>query len=239
MRVPSGLEPGRTGMVQAGESTMKEILNLRPFCTALLFAAAVLISSTTALAQNGEHLQGKATIEPVFDSTTGNTVYAHQSLGAPMPILSNVNSMTPIYVVAYPVQSTVSTDSFLQCLPTTCDHLNVLPFPFPNYTPGSDDQCKQWNAGAPCSLVKGHVHLLGVASDGGDFTVPHYVNLVLFTGQAFADGAINQPVRTLAQAKALVDSGDAIFAPTPLTVNVSLVSRRLYEMGTPVTIPFF
>jgi hypothetical protein len=217
---------------------MNKLLNLRSFCAALLFAAAVLTYSNTAFAQTGEVLQGNSTIGPVFDSATGDTVFVRQALGAPMPVNSNVNSMAPVYVVVYPVQSTIPADS-LQCQPTNCDHLNVLPFPDSDYGLGSDAQCQQWNAGAPCSLVKGHVHLLGVASDGGDFKVPHYVRLVLFTGQAFgADGAINKLVRTLAEMQALVDNGDAFIADTPITVNLSIVPERTYELGTPTVIPF-
>ena len=224
---------------------MKQIPNLRPFCAALLFAAAVLICSNAALAQSGEVTQGNSTIGPVFDSATGNTVFVRQALGAPMPVNSNVNSMAPVYVVVYPLQSMIPADS-LQCLPTSCDHLNVLPFPDPDYGLGSDAQCQQWNAGAPCSLVKGHVHLFGVASDGGDFSVPHYVKLVLFTPQAFANCkidptncAFDKLVRTLAQMQALEVSGD-ITPPldTPITVNLSVVPERTYELGTPTVIPF-
>jgi hypothetical protein len=214
-------------------------------------AAAILCSPIAALAQSdevffsGEVIQGNSTIGPVFDSATGDTVFVRQPLGAPMPVKSNVNSMVPVYVVVYPLQSKVLADS-LQCLPTNCDHLNVLPFPDPDYGLGSYAQCQQWNAGAPCSLVKGHVHLFGVASDGGQFSVPHYVKLVLFTPQAFAnckidpmDCAFDKLVRTQAQMQALVVSGD-LTPPldTPITVNLSVVPERTYELGTPTVIPF-
>ncbi|MGA8041795.1 MAG: hypothetical protein WCA37_03245 [Terracidiphilus sp.] len=222
---------------------MKQILNLRTFCTSALFVAAVMLFSNSAFAQTGEVLQGNSTIGPVFDSATGDTVFVRQALGAPMPVNSNVNSMVPVYVVVYPLQSTIPADS-LQCQPTNCDHLNVLPFPDPDYGLGSDAQCQQWNGGSPCSLVKGHNHLFGVASDGGDFKVPHYVKLVIFTQQAFkecltnADCAMNKAVRTLAQMQALVASGDAVILDTPITVNLSVVPERTYELGTPTVIPF-
>jgi hypothetical protein len=171
-------------------------------------------------------------------------VYVRQALGAPMPVNSNVQSMVPVYVVVYPKTSMISAES-LQCQPTNCDHLNVLPFPAPNYELGSDAVCQKWNAGAPCSLVKGHVHLFGVASDGGDFKVPHFVKLLLFTSQAFAectnntDCAMNKAVNTLAQMQALVVSGD-LTPPldTPITVNLSVVPERTYELGTPTVIAF-
>jgi hypothetical protein len=204
-----------------------------------------MLFSNAAFAQTGEVIQGNSTIGPVFDSATGDTVFVRQALGAPMPVNSNVNSMAPVYVVVYPLQSTIPADS-LQCQPTNCDHLNVLPFydPTNKYAEGSDAQCQQWNGGSPCSLVKGHFHLFGVASDGGDFTVPHYVKLAIFTPQAFsecltnADCAMNKAVSTLAQMWALVDSGDLVVGDTPITVNLSVVPERTYELGTPTVIPF-
>ncbi|HEU5350932.1 MAG TPA: hypothetical protein VFU55_05005 [Terracidiphilus sp.] len=222
---------------------MKKILNPHTFCAAALFAAAMLLCSNTAFAQSGEVLQGNSTIGPVFDSATGNTVYVRQTLGAPMPVNSSVNSMVPVYVVVYPLQSTIPADS-LQCLPTNCDHLNVLPFPDPDYGLASGDVCQKWNAGAPCSLVKGHVHLFGFASDGGDFKVPHFVKLVIFTSKAFgecttnADCAINTMVSTQAEIQALVASGDVVVLDTPITVNLSVVPERTYELGTPTVIAF-
>lgn len=232
------------GMVWAGEqSNMRSIPYLRPFCAALALAAAVMLFSNSAFAQTGEVLQGNSTIGPVFDSATGNTVFVRQALGAPMPVNSNVNSMSPVYVVVYPLQSKIPPDS-LQCQPTNCDHLNVLPFPDPDYGLGSDAQCQQWNAGSPCSLVLGHDHLLGVSKDGGDFKVPHYVKLVVFTHQAFTecltnvDCAMNHTVSTLAQVQALVASGDVVMLDTPITVNLSVVPEQTYELGTPTVIPF-
>jgi hypothetical protein len=225
---------------------MKKLTSCSLFCPVLLFAAAAILSSPiAALAQSGEVLQGNSTIGPVFDSATGNTVYVRQALGAPMPVNSNVNSMAPVYVVIYPKKSTVE-EASLQCLPTNCEHLNVLPFPDPDYGLGSDAQCQQWNGGTPCSLVKGHVHLLAVPAGGGDFKVPHFVKLLLFTSQAFANCndtnktcTYNTLVRTLAQMQALVVSGD-LTPPldTPITVNLSVVPEQTYELGTPTVIPF-
>lgn len=231
-------------MLWAGEqSTMRPIPYLRPFCAVLSLAAAIMFFSNSAFAQTGEVLQGNSTIGPVFDSATGNTVYVRQPLGAPMPVNSNVNSMAPVYVVVYPLQSMIPADT-LQCQPTNCGHLNVLPFPDPDYGLGSYAQCQQWNAGSPCSLMKGHDHLLGVAKDGGDFKVAHYVKLVVFTHQEFtecltnADCAMNSAVRTLAQVQTLVASGDVVILDTPITVHLSIVPERTYELGTPTVIPF-
>src|SRR6185437_8510991 len=240
----------RGGHGVGGRTNMRSIPYLRPFCAALSLAAAVMFLSNSAFAQtnqlfSGEVLQGNSTVGPVFDSATGNTVFVRQPMGAPMPVKSNVNSMAPVYVVVYPLQSMIP-ESSLQCLPTNCAHLNVLPFPDPDYGLGSDAQCQQWNGGTPCSLVKGHVHLLAVPSGGGNFSVPHYVKLLLFTTQAFAkcqasptNCPFNNLVRTLAQMQSLVVSGD-LTPPldTPITVNLSVVPEQTYELGTPTVIPF-
>lgn len=228
---------------------MNTIQSCRFLRVALSFAAAAILSSPiAALAQSGEVIQGYSTIGPVFDSATGNTIFVRQALGAPMPVHSNVNSMSPVYVVVYPSDSHLPADS-LQCQPKNCDHLNVLPFPEPDYGDFGQDTdavCQKWNGGAPCSPVLGHVHLFGVASDGGDFTVPHSVKLLLFTHQAFTNCAMNRAdcvydklVSTMAQMQTLVNSGD-LTSPlsTPITVNLSVVPERTYELGRPTLIDF-
>lgn len=230
---------------------MKKITSHSLLRSPLLFvAAAVLCSPIAALAQtselfSGEVIQGNSTVGPVFDSATGNTVFVRQPLGAPMPVNSNVNSMVPVYVVAYPLDSTIPVEN-LQCLPTNCDHLNVLPFPAPNYKAGDPAVCQTWNGGAPCALLKGHIHLFGVASDGGDFSAQHFVKLLLFTPQAFAkcqtsstNCPFNTLVRTMAQMDALEASGDLTMPlDTPITVHISVVPERTYDLGTPTHIPF-
>ena len=234
---------------------MKKITNSSLFRSALLVAAAaILCYPNAALAQtselfSGEVIQGNSTVGPVFDSATGNTVFVRQTLGAPMPVKSNVNSMVPVYIVAYPTDSQVP-EADLQCLPTNCDHLNVLPFPAPNYTAGDPAVCQTWNGGTPCALLKGHIHLFGVAKDGGDFTAQHFVELLLFTPQAFAKCQVKRTtgtgdcpydtlVRTTAQMDALQASGDLTMPlDTPITVTLSVVPEQTYELGTPTNIPF-
>jgi hypothetical protein len=95
-----------------------------------------------------------------------------------------------------------------------------------------------FNGGQDCSLVKGHDHLVGVPSTGGDFNVAWHVVLVVFTSKAFQDGAINTRIKTLDQIKALVANNEAITVDTPVTFNCSITSERTYELGTPVVIPF-
>jgi hypothetical protein len=214
---------------------MRQIPNLRPFCAALSLTAAVMLFSNAAFAQSGEVTLGNSTIESAIDDTTGSTVFYLEPKNAPSPVKANGHAIAPLYAVVYPVQSTIPTDS-LNCQPTNCDHLNVLPFMDPDYGMASTKACGEFNGGAPCSPVKGHTHLLGVASTGGDFNVPWQVYLVLFTPQAFADGTINTRITTLSQLTALENSGEVFTIATPITFLCAIVSQRTYEQGTPMSI---
>ena len=214
---------------------MKEVLNPRPFCAALLLAGVAMLFSSAAIAQSGEVTLGNSTIEPAFDDVTGNQVFYLQPKGAPFPVNANAHAIAPLYAVVYPVQSTIPADS-LNCQPTNCDHLNVLPFPDPDYGFASLSDCQQFNGGAPCSPVKGHNHLLGIAQTGGDFNVAWAVELVLFNSKAFADGTINTKITTLSQLQSLVDSDEVSIVPTPISFNCSIVPERTYELGRPMAI---
>ena len=100
-----------------------------------------------------------------------------------------------------------------------------------------DQACTDFNGGSPCSPVKGHDHLVGVASTGGDHNAWH-VELVVFTHAAFLDGTINTRVTTLSQIQALVKSGDVFIVDTPITFTSSVTSEQTYDLGTPVVIPY-
>ena len=78
----------------------------------------------------------------------------------------------------------------------------------------------------------------GRQSTHGDFNVAWHVQLVIFTHAAFLDGKINTRITTLSQINALVKSGDAIIADTPITFNCSSTSERTYDIGTPKVIAF-
>jgi hypothetical protein len=125
-------------------------------------------------------------------------------------------------------------------VPTNCDHVNVLPFPNADYgvQAGSSQACSDFNSGNPCSLVKGHDHLVGVAHTHGDFNVAWTVKLLVFTHKAFTDGAINTRITTIAQIESLKASGHLIQLDTPVTFNCSITSESTYEHGTPIFIPF-
>lgn len=207
----------------------------------ILFVAATIstMSSRAGSASSGERVFGQVTIEPFLDDSNGNTVYMLETQKTPAPSRSNVKAVAPLYAVVYPVSSTVPGGE-LNCQPTNCDHLNVLPFPDTDYgvLPASDVACVDFNGGSLCSPVKGHDHLVGVAPTGGDFNVAWHVQLVIFTRAAFVDGKINTRVTTLNQLQALVSSGDVFIADTPITFNCSVVSEQTYNIGSPVVIQY-
>lgn len=207
---------------------------------ALVASVAYLCTANYALGQeSGQRTFGQASVEPALDTANGSTVYLLTPDKAPFPSKANPVATAPLYLPLYPVTSTVAADE-LNCQPTNCDHVNVLPFPNTDYgaLPGTDQRCVDFNGGAPCSAVKGHDHLVGVASTHGDFNVAWHVKLVVFTHAAFVDGKINTRITTLNQINALVASQDAVILDTPITFNCSITSERTYEMGTPKVIPF-
>jgi hypothetical protein len=211
------------------------------------FLAAILIGLTAflcwtgvaAAAESGQRTFAKIVVEPAVDDTTGGTIYLLTSEKSPLPANSNESANASLYLPMYPLSSTVSAFD-LNCQPTNCDHVNVLPFHFSGYDPlpGSSPACTHFNGGQECALVKGHDHLVAAAPTGGDFNVARQLKLVVFTSKAFGDGAIHNRVKTESQIKALVASGDAMIVDTPVIVHGAITSERTYELGTPVVIPF-
>lgn len=188
---------------------------------------------------SGQRKNGRYEVEPAINDANGSGIYLLSPLKNPFPAKANPKATAPLYLVVYPIGSTVPAED-LNCQPTNCDHANVLPFPDSDYgaLPGTAQACVDFNGGNPCSPVLGHDHLVGIASTGGDFNQAWHVELVVFTGAAFADGKINTRVTTLSQLQALVASGDAFIADTPITFNCSLTPERTYDLGTPVVIPY-
>jgi hypothetical protein len=206
----------------------------------LVGSLAYLCAANNAFSQeSGQRTFGRVSVEPAVDSANGNTVYLLTPDKAPFPSKANQVATAPLYLPLYPVTSTVLAND-LNCQPTNCDHVNVLPFPSPDYgaLPGSDQRCVDFNGGNPCSPVEGHDHLVGVASTKGDFNVAWHVKLVVFTHAAFLDGKINTRITTLNQINAMVASQDAVVLDTPVTFNCSITSEVTYEKGTPRVIPF-
>ena len=170
----------------------------------LVGSLAYLCAANNAFSQeSGQRTFGRVSVEPAIDSAKGNTVYLLTPDKAPFPSKANQVATAPLYLPLYPVTSTVLAND-LNCQPTNCDHVNVLPFPSPDYgaLPGSDQRCVDFNGGNPCSPVEGHDHLVGVASTKGDFNVAWHVKLVVFTHAAFLDGKINTRITTLNQINA-------------------------------------
>ncbi|HEY3440279.1 MAG TPA: hypothetical protein VGK29_05990 [Paludibaculum sp.] len=196
-------------------------------------------AGTANAGESGQRNFAQVSVEPAVDSANGNTVYLLTPLKAPFPSKANPVATAPLYLPLYPVTSKLSASDF-NCQPGNCDHVNVLPFPSVGYgpLPGSDKACTDFNHGNPCSAVKGHDHLIGVANTKGDFNVAWHVKLVVFTHAAFLDGNIDVRIQTLSQLNELVKSGDAIIVDTPVTFNCSITSERTYELGTPVVIPY-
>jgi hypothetical protein len=214
--------------------------------TRRVFGAITLIglfafASTTINAygqESGQRDFAKASVEPAIDYATGSTIYLLTPTKAPFPSKANPVATAPLYLPLYPLTSTVAADD-LNCQPTNCDHVNVLPFPSPVYgaLPGTDQRCVDFNGGQACSAVKGHDHLVGAANTHGDFNVAWAVKLVVFTPAA-TTSEINTRITTLNQLNALFATGHAVSLDTPVTFNCSITSERTYELGTPVVIPF-
>jgi hypothetical protein len=128
----------------------------------------------------------------------------------------------------------------LNCQPTNCDHANVLPFPNSDYgaLAATDKACVDFNGGSPCSFVKGHDHLVGIASTGGDFNIAWHVKLVFFTHDGFTSGKTNTRITTLSQFQTLTNNGDVVISDTPITFHCPKTSAETYEKGTAVVIPY-
>ena len=221
-------------------STRKSIFSwLLALAVAALPAAFFCVSSQAQVVQSGQRVHGQNEIEPAFDDSTGNVIYLKTPLKAPLPTHTSPEATAPFFEFVYPLSSAVPANE-LNCQPTNCDHVNVLPFASPDYgiLPGSDKACTDFNGGATCSQVKGHNHLVGIASTGGDFNVAWHVWLVVFTHAAFVDGAINTKVTTLSQLNALAASGDVQFIDTNFTFHCSAVSEQTYEVGTTKVIQY-
>lgn len=207
-------------------------------CAIALVALVAVPGVRAQTVDTGQVALGQSTVEPAFNDANGSVIYLLTPDKSPFPSKANSTATAPLYLVVYPLNSTIDA-STLNCTPTNCDHANVLPFPDPDYgaLPGNSTACTDFNGGNPCSLVKGHDHLVGVPPTG-DFNVAWSVKLVFFTSAGFADHAINTRVTTAAQIWALVQSGDAVVADTPIVFNCSRVSSVTYDRGTPVVINF-
>jgi hypothetical protein len=210
----------------------------RSFCVMAVVCVIACLSLSAVAQESGQRNFAQVSVEPAFNDFNGSTVYLLTPDKAPFPSKANPRAVAPLYLPLYPLSSTVPADE-LNCQPTNCDHVNVIPFPAPGYDilAGTDPICVKWNGGNPCSLVKGHDHLVGVPPTG-DFNVAWHVWFVVFTEQGVNNGKSNTRITTLDQINTLVANGDAAIKNTPVTFNCQITSEVTYTKGTPVVIPF-
>lgn len=232
---------------------MKAFLNSIMLRAAVLSAAVALLGAPiAAVAQNGQTAFGQSTTEAAFDDANGNVIYLLTPDKSPFPSKANEkHASAPLYMVVYPTSSTIDANT-LNCQPTNCNHLEVLPFWDPDYDPnavpvpsddygsGSNQACIDFNQSQGCSPVKGHDHLVGIANTGGDFNVDWDVKLVIFTHQGVQDGAVNHRVTTLAQINALQNMAipDIMVIDAGIHFSCAKVPSANYYQGTPVQIVY-
>jgi len=180
--------------------------------------------------QTGMRAVGNGTtVEPAVNDVTGSQVFLITPNHAPFfdgtgTASPSFKNSAPLYLVTYPLQSTVDvgadplncyTEGFFDSrLPYNCDHAQI---------PG----------------IKGHDHLVGVPGSqkaGGDFNVQWHVVATFFTPQGIADGAMNTRILTLTQLQAAEASGD-VTPPmdTGIYFYCSVVSGSGYMAGTPLS----
>lgn len=206
------------------------------FLRASLAFLVVFGGAFAASAQTGQTAFGQTTTEAAINDANGSTIYLLTPDRVPMPSNANPRAHAPMFIPIYPTSSPIN-PATLDCQPTNCNHLNVLPFTSPGYAPAPTATCAAFGITTGCSYVLGHDHLVGVPPTG-DFNVAWHVILVVFTPQGIADGATNGRTLTLTQVTNLVNKGDAFLADTPIVFNCQIVSATVYNKGTPLSFPF-
>ena len=216
-------------------------MKLRMLVLSVLLAAGLVIAATPSAAsasvtmpwQSGIRAIGNgATIEPAVNDTNGSQTFLitpnHSPFyagSAPPPApFSKVSA--PLYLVTYPLASTVDTGP--GAAPLNCYTEGF-------FTPGLPYNCNH----AQIPGIKGHDHLVGVPGSkkaGGDYNVQWHVLATFFTPQGIADGAMNTRIVTLAALKAAQATGDVSpFIDTGIYFDCSVVSGAVYASGTPLS----
>ena len=170
------------------------------------------------------------TIEPAVNDTDGsqtflitpnNSPFYDGSANPDAPVPPPFNKVSaPLYLVTYPINSTVDTNQPLNCytegfftqgLPYNCDHAQI---------PGQ----------------KGHDHLVGVPGSqkaGGDYNVQWHVLATVFTQKGIDNGAMNTRILTLGDLEQAQKNGDVSgFIDTHIYFNCSAVSGAVYKHST-------
>jgi hypothetical protein len=210
---------------------------LKILLRASLAVLVVFGGAFAASAQTGQTAFGQTTAEAAINDANGSTIYLLTPDKVQIPTNANPRATAPMFIPMYPTSSPIK-PATLNCQPTNCNHLNVLPFLSPGYTPASATTCSAFGITTGCSLVIGHDHLVGVPPPStGDFNIAWHVTLVVFTPQGIADGAVNGRALTLQQVTSLVNKGDAFLAATPIVFNCAIVPATVYSKGTPLSFP--
>ena len=212
---------------------------------ALAAVSSVPASATAASGdiswQTGIRAVGNgATVEPAVNDVTGTQTFLITPNHSPFwsvrdhppgtPIPANLlNTSAPLYLVTYPMGSTVDANGAPQ--------LNC-------YTEGAFDSTLPYNCDhGQIPGIKGHDHLVGVPGSqkaGGDFNVAWHVLATFFTPKGSTDGAMNTRIRTLTELTAAQNKGDVTaFIDTGVYFNCSVVSSPSYMNGTPLSFPPF
>ena len=184
----------------------------------------------------GQNGQGGTVVEPAYDDMTGAVRYVSTPIGTAHPVPTNPRATAPFYLPVYPVDSTVTKTSTLNCkhLPENC----------PDHGPAVSHLAQVFEPtvyGGATGVI-GHDHLMAGPGSHGDFNVAWVPTLVLFTNSA----AAKTHITTLTQLKAMVQNGDVIEVPlngTPFegvslpnrTFHCSVVSAAVYAAGVPFT----
>jgi hypothetical protein len=206
--VPTGTSPLYAGLGHVQDS--KRTPRLNALWLGVLLLALAASSNAQMPWYSGQRAFGQVTIEPAIDDATGNEIFLLTPDHVPLPSHAAPRAHAPLYLVLYPAASTIDANT-LNCQPVNCDHVQTFVYP-----------------------LKGHDHLVGVPHTG-DFNVAWDVVLVAFTEQAFADGAINNRLLTLAQLNAALAAGDVITIGPVTSFNCSITSAATYLKGTPLT----
>ena len=182
-----------------------------------LVAAMAAFTGAQTTWYTGMRAFGQATVEPAVNDANGEQVFLLTPNKAPFPSKAPQRAQAPLYLVAYPTNSTL-TGPF-NCTPTTCDHAQSVPLP---WYPSN-------------GLLKGHDHLVGIANTGGDFNVAWDVELDAFTQKGFGDGAINHRIMTLDELNAAKSNGDIQAIDIGVVFNCSSTNIATYLKGTPLS----
>lgn len=179
----------------------------------------------------GERTFGEDVIEPGYDAATGALIFMLTPDKAPFPTHSNSHAVAPLWMVVYPPNSSVasSTDYHLSCegVPGNCpDHAGLIA--------GIATRGESAVYGSDSTAVPGHDHVFAAPGSGGDFNIAWELNVVLFTPQGAADGAIDQHLTTEAAIESAVKAGDARVIDLGASIVCTVVSPTTYAKATPV-----